>query len=245
MESLEGGIACFHIHPPSGAGIGKCASGSYAGWHTFGSNWGPGVVTYYYDGKEIGQVKSSNIDSTPQYLVTDLLSGETHGQPLVLPSEMLVDYVRVWQHPRAPEVTTGSASVTGAEATLSGSVTPNGIETGYAFEYGETTSYGYHSQPEGKVPEGWSSTPVSAKIANLIPGKTYHYRVVASSSAGGANGADHTFRVEAPSNLLTNASFGYAAPACALPQGWTMRGNGGSVSECSYVSEERAQQGNV
>jgi hypothetical protein len=111
MESLQeegvgGGLACFHFHPPPGRGIGKCPHRGYAGWHTFGADWEPGVITYYYDGIEVGQVSSVNIDSTPQYLVMDLFQGDTHGQPLAVPSEILIDYVRVWQRSLLPTSST-------------------------------------------------------------------------------------------------------------------------------------------
>jgi hypothetical protein len=48
-------------------------------------------------------------------------------------------------------------------------------------------------------------------------------------------------------NELANASFALTtSKECGeAPQGWTMRPNGGTTSECRYVNAERAQQGNV
>jgi hypothetical protein len=102
IDTMEGlghlGQACYHFHPPFGsAGPGGCASGSYAGWHTYGVNWEPGVVTYYYDGSEVGKITSSKINSTPQYLVMNMVP-PTDGQPLQAPDTMVIDYVRVWQY---------------------------------------------------------------------------------------------------------------------------------------------------
>lgn len=90
MEGL-GGAACYHFHSPVG-GPGGCASGKYTGWHTFASNWQPGVVKYYYDGVYVGQI-TTGITSAPQYLIVQ----QTTDLQTAIPSEMLVDYVRVWQ----------------------------------------------------------------------------------------------------------------------------------------------------
>ena len=95
MEGL-GGDACFHFHSPSGR-PGGCASGEYdyTGWHTYGADWEPGSVTYYYDGVRVGQI-TLGITSAPQYLILDNAVGG--GGTTVVPSTMMVDYVRVWQH---------------------------------------------------------------------------------------------------------------------------------------------------
>lgn len=94
MEGL-GGQACYHFHSNAG-GPGSCASGNYSGWHTFGADWQPGSVTYYYDGQKVGTI-TQGITSSPMYLILEN-SGGSYGGPKVLPSTMKVDYVRVWQH---------------------------------------------------------------------------------------------------------------------------------------------------
>ncbi len=94
MEGLSG-QACYHFHSPSGS-PGACAKGDFTGWHIFGSDWQPGSVTYYYDGVKVGQI-TSGITSSPEYLILDYTQG-TWGGPTSIPAEMLVDYVRVWQH---------------------------------------------------------------------------------------------------------------------------------------------------
>lgn len=93
MEGLRGGLACFHFISPSGS-PGNCASGNYGGWHTFGSDWEPGSVTYYYDGVQVGQI-ITGITSAPQFLIMDYTTSTSSIS--VAPATMLVDYVRVWQ----------------------------------------------------------------------------------------------------------------------------------------------------
>ncbi len=104
MDILEGinGQVCSYFHNAAnsvvglGAGGGTgCSSGIYTGgWHTFAANWEPGIITYYYDGVNIGSV-TSGVTSAPMFLVLDY-DAEL---PVRAPDTMKVDYVRVWQHP--------------------------------------------------------------------------------------------------------------------------------------------------
>jgi len=101
-EGLGGG-GCAHFNGPDnpiGVGAGGptqtgCPDGTYAGgWHVFGADWEPGIVTYYYDGADIGSV-TSGITSAPMFLILSYASGD----PYQAPATMTVDYMRVWQHP--------------------------------------------------------------------------------------------------------------------------------------------------
>ncbi|MFD5812826.1 family 16 glycosylhydrolase [Streptomyces sp. NPDC127038] len=99
LDVLEGlgGSACYHFHSTAG-GPGGCASGTYSGgWHTFGADWKQGSVTYYYDGKQVGQI-TSGITSAPMYLILNNAVNPSHSGTNVAPADMQVDYVRVWQH---------------------------------------------------------------------------------------------------------------------------------------------------
>jgi hypothetical protein len=93
IEGL-GGTAAYHFHDPSG-GPGASVPGNYTGWHTYGANWQPGSVTYYYDGVAVGSI-TSGITSAPMYLILEN-SGGAYGGPAVEPATMQVDYARVWQ----------------------------------------------------------------------------------------------------------------------------------------------------
>jgi hypothetical protein len=97
-----------------------------------------------------------------------------------------------------PFTTTGAATgVTAASATLTGTVDPNGHSTSWYFEYGTTTGYGTKTA----TPSAGSSVgarPVSVAITGLTPGTTYHFRLVATSSAGTSPGADATFATVGP-----------------------------------------------
>jgi hypothetical protein len=92
-----------------------------------------------------------------------------------------------------PSVQTGSPqSVTTTSATLTGSVNPQGHGTSWYFEYGTTTAYGTKT-PAKNAGAGSSAVSVSAPLAGLAPGTTYHFRLIASSSVGTSSSADATF----------------------------------------------------
>ncbi len=96
FEGLEG-AATWHFWSADGSSAGRVA-GDFSGWHTYGADWEPDSVTYYYDGKEVGST-TEHISATPMYLVLNLaLSAGPPSGPLVVPATMKVDYVRVWQH---------------------------------------------------------------------------------------------------------------------------------------------------
>ncbi len=105
-----------------------------------------------------------------------------------------------------PEVATGAASgIHATGATLAGSVNPDGVPvTGCHFEYGTTTAYG-QSAPcvpaPGSIPADSSEHPVSAVVTGLVPGVTYHYRLVAANANGANDGEDATFQTTPPPSI--------------------------------------------
>jgi hypothetical protein len=97
-----------------------------------------------------------------------------------------------------PTVSTGGTTDrTQTSATLHATINPNGSTTHFYFQVGLNTTYGLvtatHSAGKGTKPVAGV-----AGIANLTPGTVYHYRVVATNAAGGAFGADRTFKTTGP-----------------------------------------------
>jgi len=106
----------------------------------------------------------------------------------------------------APQAVTGSASsVTTTSATLNGTVNPNGRATTWYFEYGTSTSYGSKT-PVKDAGLGTSPVSESAAVTGLGAGRTYHFRLVATSDAGTSNGSDQTFLTSAPPTVTTKAA---------------------------------------
>lgn len=103
----------------------------------------------------------------------------------------------------APVAVTGSAAgVTVSSATLNGTVDPNGRATSWHFEYGTSTRYGTRT-PARSVGAGTTATGVSAAVSSLRPGRTYHYRLVATSDAGTSRGANRTFSTAGAPTVVT------------------------------------------
>ena len=211
LREVKTGKTCAHFwrHSPAPEyQQGKCVPGSFAGaWHTFGADWEPNSLQYYYDGTKVWEYNSSDIKSTPQYLIMNDVPEGSHGGPLVVPSEMTVDYVRVWQHP-PPTATTSAASEVGeTTAKLNGSVNPNGLDTHYYFEYGPTTTFGHviPAAPGMDIGKNSESILTWNTISGLQPGVTYHYRVVASSAAGTSVGTESTFTTLGPRYSATTS----------------------------------------
>ena len=100
MEGL-GGKPAWHYHwgssgSPQQMG-GTPAMDSRTGWHTFGADWAPGAIKFYYDGKYVGQA-TSGVVNAQMFLILNLGVSESIAPPIQVPSTFLVDYVRVWQH---------------------------------------------------------------------------------------------------------------------------------------------------
>jgi hypothetical protein len=93
-------------------------------------------------------------------------------------------------------------SVTETTAKIGFTINPNGAATTYTIEYGPTTSYGQKTAPVeiGATPGPQSLTQT---LTGLEPGKTYHFRVVATNSAEpkGVGGGDKSFTTESDAPL--------------------------------------------
>src|SRR5262249_53952346 len=85
-----------------------------------------------------------------------------------------------------------ASGITTTNATLNGSVNPDGTATSAWFRYGVTTNYGSYSATNN-FPATNVTLSVSNLVNNLAPGSTYHFQLVASNSLGVNAGADVTF----------------------------------------------------
>ena len=127
--------------------------------------------------------------------------------------------------PQPPTAQTGAATVSSpASATLGGVVDPNGSDTWYSFVYG-VERYDGHT-PLARAGDGPDPVAVSAAVAGLTPGTTYHVRLIAFSHRGLARGDDVPFTVvpvaSAPMPPPTPSTAGSGVPAAPPVLGQTV-----------------------
>lgn len=76
-----------------------------AGWHIFGVDWQPGSLVWYVDGVERARYTDATVTDKRAYLLINLAVGGTWSGPpddtTAFPLDLLVDWVRVHQHPPA------------------------------------------------------------------------------------------------------------------------------------------------
>jgi phosphodiesterase/alkaline phosphatase D-like protein len=94
----------------------------------------------------------------------------------------------------SPAVVTGSPTAVGqTSAVLHGTVNPNGSSTTYYFQWGLTTGYGVNGKARS-AGSGTKLVSVHETAGGLIPGTTYHYRLVATNQFGTTVGSDRAFK---------------------------------------------------
>jgi hypothetical protein len=124
----------------------------------------------------------------------------------------------------APVVSEQRAETVGAsDAIVSAKINPKGAPTTYHIEYGLTAAYGQSTSES--APIGFSGDDsahgVSVHIGGLSSGTAYHFRFVATSPAGEAEGPDTTFATYPPPpsfgpcpNDQFRSGFGARLPDC-------------------------------
>lgn len=93
----------------------------------------------------------------------------------------------------SPFVSTFPAAVSFGRASLLGTVNPNGAATTAWFEWGTNVLYGRLTKPTA-LGNGLTNVTLRGTLAGLIPGMAYHYRIVATNSAGTSAGRDVVFQ---------------------------------------------------
>jgi hypothetical protein len=106
-----------------------------------------------------------------------------------------------------PAVKTGAASaLTQQTATIKGSINPRGVPTAFYFQFGPTSAYGTRTTT-GDAGAGTKTIAASAPLTALKPNTTYHFRLVAFSTAGTTRGADRAFKtLQIPTALALTSS---------------------------------------
>lgn len=119
--------------------------------------------------------------------------------------------------PLVESFSTEATNVLAETAAVRSSVNPEGRPTTFHFEYGLSNSYGQSTTESGPVGSDFSFHGAFTELNDLQPGSTYHFRIVASNSAGTIDGPDQTLVTPPP--LLLNPQ----PPAAVTPTSATLR----------------------
>ena len=118
----------------------------------------------------------------------------------------------------APVATTlPPTGVTSYNATLNGTVNPNGSGVTARFEYGLTEAYGNNTDLVAFAPTNIAQPLTATIVGGLLPNTTYHYRVVINGNVTGADVAftTPTLPTAAPT-VFTTAATGVGATTATL-----------------------------
>ena len=177
------------------------------------------ITEYDSSGSEVAQFGSTQLGSfhsetgeLPGGIAVNMLDGEIYA----VYSEGADSTVYVYGPTPGPRVTLEQPTDVQTRAvTINAAVNPHGADTTYQFEYGVDGSYS-HTVPTvpGDAGSGTSYVPVSASLAGLQPGTTYHYHVVAANANGTSDGADGTFTTK-PVPVIDSAVASNVGPTSA------------------------------
>jgi|GEM_PF-4338942 len=135
------------------------------------------IVVLNAKGEELGRVGQKTVAGAT--FDPGSIEFDRNGNPWIY--NRITSSVQRWL--AAPSATTGTP-ITGLETTLKGTVNPHSTSTSYQFEYGLTTAYGT-TVPFNPTAVGSGAVDVAAsKVISVPKETTYHYRIVATNSAG-------------------------------------------------------------
>ena len=106
-STVSGDVELASNHYKSGAGTPE--PGMTTGFHTYGVDWEPDTITFYFDGQQVYQTATPADLNKPMYMIADLaIGGYWPGSPNAStpwPEQMQIDYLRAYQ--AAPQSNSG------------------------------------------------------------------------------------------------------------------------------------------
>jgi phosphodiesterase/alkaline phosphatase D-like protein len=162
------------------------------GWFEWGTstNYGNNTATFLVPGGVAGAVAVSNT-------ITGLSTLTLYNFRLVASNVLGVSYGTnrsFTTTAAAPTVVSQPATnITMTNATVLGSVAPNGADTSVWLQYGTTPSYGSTSAVTNVSGTNLAAVPVTAQLSNLAAGTVYYYAWVASNAIGTVTGPGQSF----------------------------------------------------
>lgn len=165
-------------------------------------------LVYTFDALNVGGVRAMSVSGTGTVYTSDATNPFIERFVRFDGPTMTTDVIPSPTNPR--------------DATLSGTINPEGVDSTYHFEYGLGLTYG-SSTAESDPVSGSSPVAATAPISGLAPNTLYHYRIVGSNASGSINGPDQTFTTGiVPPTPDPGGSLAFAS--AITPRGATLHG---------------------
>jgi beta-glucanase (GH16 family)/uncharacterized protein YccT (UPF0319 family) len=213
-----------------------------AGFHTYGVDWEPDHITWYFDGAPIGTfTDAADIVNRPLYLILNLDVGGAWAGPLTsaspASSTWQIQDLRVWQH------TTASAPSTPTNLAVSAK-TQTSVSLAWTASTDAVGVTGYNILRNGTKVGTVAGNVTTYTDTGLTAGTTYSYTVNAFNAAGLTSGASSplsattqsgTTTLNAPTNVFSSAttttsvSLGWTASTSTGITGYNILRNGTKV----------------
>jgi hypothetical protein len=155
-----------------------------------------GTSVNYGQSSASSDAGSGSADVAVSASLSGLTPGATYHYRLVAKNSDGIDYGQdaTFTTNAAPLAVTGTATTVSASSeSLGGSVTSNGEDTTYYFEWGTSSAFG-RTTPIADAGAGASATSEAATITGLRPGVTYEFALVATSPLGTSTGQTVQFQ---------------------------------------------------
>jgi len=159
--SIHSGTASNEVNAGQADNVGNMSTG----YHTFGVDWEPNFITYYFDGQQVYKVATPADMSTPMYMIANLAVGGTWpgnaDATTPFPANMNVDWIRAY-------ASLPSWIADGSDATDVGHTPANAVGGGGGSGSGSGSDPTADWQPTYTVASGITSVVLTGTSAQTI-----------------------------------------------------------------------------
>jgi len=189
---------------PTGAmgdgGFGEGITVDQSNGHVYAYDGTHNVVNEFdSSGVFVSQLSHAFADGQPSAVAVDNSGGSNEGDVYVVSGSGVDAFGPLTYSTLATAATNAATAINHTVATLNGHVDPGSeTVTDCHFDWGTTTAYSGGSVPCEQGNNIASPTDVTAALANLHPGTTYHFRLdITGSISGQVTGSDQSFTATA------------------------------------------------